>query len=68
MVFAYTRDNLGADFTLFYYFSIMSAILAIYGCIKTIYSFFFQLTRLEAHEELEEDDIVFENVRKKREE
>ena len=62
MVFAYTRDNLGADFALFFYFSIMAGILAIYGFIKTIHSFCFKLTRLETHEQLDDEDNIFENV------
>jgi len=47
MVFAYTRDNLGADFTMFYYFSIILGVISVYGFITTMYFCCFKLTKVD---------------------
>ena len=47
MVFAYTRDNLGTDFKIFLYMSIITLIVAIISVFTITYYWIFKLEEID---------------------
>jgi len=39
MVFAYARDNLGTDFTIFLYMAIFATVVGLVALLKTLYQY-----------------------------
>jgi hypothetical protein len=50
MVFAYTRDNLGTDFKIFLYMSVITMMVAFVSIITIIYYWMFKLERIDKNE------------------
>ena len=50
MVFAYTRDNLGTDFKIFLYMSIITLIVAIISVFTITYYWMFKLEEIDKND------------------
>ena len=50
MVFAYTRDNLGTDFKIFLYMSVITFIVAIVSIFTVCYYWMFKLEKIDKND------------------